>query len=369
MSTTTPPALAAPMPPVPTTMAGAPGGPRIAENRWEWLDAIEMFNKTSPVALKLSAQLIAYSLSRRAMDVQEAWTPQARLAAVTGMSRRTVQRAMDELEAAGFLVLVRRASQHRAPRYALTIPALGEAGADNVRGDATAPPAPVDNPTQERHGDAPAHPRDNMVSPLEPPGTTPSRARGVATPPDQRMIKHSPLPPSTRQDGRTSPTAPQGRTRTRSTAAAGCGAALPAPPAPPPETTGPAGPPSGVRGSASPSGDDPAVDAVLHHPAARGIRADVPGLVVPLTAAGWRADDIRRLLDAIPAGAPGLVVRALRDAALSPPPASSTSRPSGHRGWCRKHDRERTATGKCSACRSEALAAPASPTLICSLRR
>ena len=192
MSTTTPPALAAPMPPVPTTMAGAPGGPRIAENRWEWLDAIEMFNQTSPVALKPSAQLIACSLSRRAMDVQEAWTSQARLAAVTGMSRRTVQRAMAELEAAGFLVLVRRASQHRAPRYALTIPALGEAGADNVRGDATAPPAPVDNPTQERHGDAPAHPRDNMVSPLEPPGTTPSRARGVATPPDQRMIKHSP---------------------------------------------------------------------------------------------------------------------------------------------------------------------------------
>ena len=70
MSTTTPPALAAPMPPVPTTMAGAPGGPRIAENRWEWLDAIEMFNQTSPVALKPAAQLIACSLSRRAMDAQ-----------------------------------------------------------------------------------------------------------------------------------------------------------------------------------------------------------------------------------------------------------------------------------------------------------
>ena len=28
-----------------------------------------------------------------------------------------------EFEAAGFLVLVRRASQHRAPRYALAIPA------------------------------------------------------------------------------------------------------------------------------------------------------------------------------------------------------------------------------------------------------
>lgn len=107
--------------PAPTTMAGAPGGPRIAENRWEWLDAIEMFNQTSPVALKLSAQLIACSLSRRAMDVQEVWTPQAHLAAVTGMSRRAVQRAVDELETAGFLVLVRRASQHRA--YALTIPA------------------------------------------------------------------------------------------------------------------------------------------------------------------------------------------------------------------------------------------------------
>ena len=39
------------------------------------------------------------------------------------MSRRAVQRAVDELEAAGFLILVRRASQHRAPRYALTIPA------------------------------------------------------------------------------------------------------------------------------------------------------------------------------------------------------------------------------------------------------
>ena len=37
------------------------------------------------------------------------------------MSRRAVQRAVDELEAAGFLV--RRASQHRAPRYAFTIPA------------------------------------------------------------------------------------------------------------------------------------------------------------------------------------------------------------------------------------------------------
>lgn len=107
--------------PAPTTMAGAPGGPRIAENRWEWLDAIEMFNQTSPVALKPAAQLIACSLSRRAMDVQEVWVPQAHLAAVTGMSRRTVQRAMAELETAGFLVLVRRASQHRA--YALAIPA------------------------------------------------------------------------------------------------------------------------------------------------------------------------------------------------------------------------------------------------------
>lgn len=109
--------------PAPTTMAGAPGGPRIAENRWEWLDAIEMFNQTSPVALKPAAQLIACSLSRRAVDVQEVWVPQARLAAVTGMSRRAVQRAVDELEAAGFLVLVRKASQHRAPRYALAIPA------------------------------------------------------------------------------------------------------------------------------------------------------------------------------------------------------------------------------------------------------
>ena len=104
-------------------MAGAPGGPRIAENRWEWLDAIEMFNQTSAVALKPAAQVIAYSLSRRAMDAQEAWPPQAHLAAATGMSRRAVQRAVDELEAAGFLILVRRASQHRAPRYALTIPA------------------------------------------------------------------------------------------------------------------------------------------------------------------------------------------------------------------------------------------------------
>ncbi len=102
-------------------MAGAPGGPRIAENRWEWLDAIEMFNRTSAVALKPAAQVIAYSLSRRAMDAQEAWPPQAHLAAATGMSRRAVQRAVDELEAAGFLV--RRASQHRAPRYAFTIPA------------------------------------------------------------------------------------------------------------------------------------------------------------------------------------------------------------------------------------------------------
>lgn len=107
--------------PAPTTMAGAPDGPRIAENRWEWLDAIEMFNQTSAVALKPAAQVIAYSLSRRAMDAQEAWPPQAHLAAATGMSRRAVQRAVDELEAAGFLV--RRASQHRAPRYALTIPA------------------------------------------------------------------------------------------------------------------------------------------------------------------------------------------------------------------------------------------------------
>lgn len=105
--------------PVPTTMAGAPGGPRIAENRWEWLDAIEMFNRTSAVALKPAAQVIACSLSRRAMDAQEAWPPQAHLAAATGMSRRAVQRAVDELEAAGFLV--RRASQHRA--YALAIPA------------------------------------------------------------------------------------------------------------------------------------------------------------------------------------------------------------------------------------------------------
>lgn len=109
--------------PAPTTMAGAPDGPRIAENRWEWLDAIEMFNQTSAVALKPAAQVIAYSLSRRAMDAQDVRTPQAHLAAVTGMSRRAVQRAVDELEAAGFLV--RRASQHRAPRYALTIPAGG----------------------------------------------------------------------------------------------------------------------------------------------------------------------------------------------------------------------------------------------------
>ena len=102
--TATPPSR--PAPATPATAAGAPGGPRIATDRWEWLDAIEMFNRTSAVALKPATQLIAYSLSRRAMDVQEAWTSQARLAAVTGMSRRTVQRAMAELEAAGFLVLV-----------------------------------------------------------------------------------------------------------------------------------------------------------------------------------------------------------------------------------------------------------------------
>ena len=130
---TTNPALAAlPMGSAAVAASGRRSSGRnlaIAASKWEWLDAVEA--PTSP--LEPSARHVACVLARRAGDVRDAWAPQQRLAEATGMSRRNVRRAMGRLEATGFLALTAKASQHRAPRYTLTIPPVTGASTDNVQ--------------------------------------------------------------------------------------------------------------------------------------------------------------------------------------------------------------------------------------------
>lgn len=73
------------------------------------------------------------------------WASQAEISARTGLSPATVKRAWRDGEDAGFLVLVERHRQHRAPRYAPTIPPTQTGHPDRSE--------PVDNDVQTGHPD------------------------------------------------------------------------------------------------------------------------------------------------------------------------------------------------------------------------
>jgi len=78
------------------------------------------------------------------------WVEMAVLAEEMGVSKRTAQYAVRELEDAGWLVVVEKARQHRCPRYAPTIPRGADSALlDDSRGADPAPLTvdnPVDNP-------------------------------------------------------------------------------------------------------------------------------------------------------------------------------------------------------------------------------
>lgn len=334
----------------------------IAASKWEWLDAVEA--PTSP--LEPSARHVACVLARRAGDVRDAWAPQQRLAEATGMSRRNVRRAMGRLEATGFLALTAKASQHRAPRYTLTIPPVIGASTDDdqvltASGETTPIGASTDRPedttTASPTTTSPVdnHAREDTLSSLNPAAPVDNPTQGGHHVPSEcsREDKSAlqgghhvlrsdqdqtiPLPPTPlNQPERGHELDDGGREESTSTAAGFAGAAS-------------AGDPGESRD---------AVDVVRRHRCAIGLRVDVAMLVAPLTARGWRAQDIQLLLSDLPPDAgPGLLVRALRAAVVTPPPSRNRSPDR----YCPTHDRPLTRSGVCPACRADEIAAVATP--------
>ena len=363
---TTNPALAAlPMGPAAVAASGRCSSGRnlaIAASKWEWLDAVEA--PTSP--LEPSARHVACVLARRAGDVRDAWAPQQRLAEATGMSRRNVRRAMGKLEATGFLTLTAKASQHRAPRYTLTIPPVIGASTDDdqvltASGETTPIGARTDSPedttTASPTTSSPVdnHAREDTMSSLNPAAPVDNPTQGGHHVPSEcsREDKSAlqgghhvlrsdqdqtiPLPPTPlNQPERGHELDDGGREESTSTAAGYAGAAS-------------AGDPGDIRD---------AVDVVRRHQCAIGLRVDVAMLVAPLTARGWRARDIQMLLSDLPPDAgPGLLVRALRAAVVTPPPSRNRSPDR----YCPTHDRPLTRSGVCPACRADEIAAVATP--------
>ena len=363
---TTNPALAAlPMGSAAVAASGRRSSGRnlaIAASKWEWLDAVEA--PTSP--LEPSARHVACVLARRAGDVRDAWAPQQRLAEATGMSRRNVRRAMGRLEATGFLALTAKASQHRAPRYTLTIPpvtgastdddqvltASGEttpigASTDRPEDTTTASPtttSPVDNHAREDTLSAlnPAAPVDNPTQGGQHVPSECSREDKSALQGGHHVLRSDqdqtiPLPPTPlNQPERGHELDDGGREENTSTAAGSAGAAS----------------------AGDPGENRDAVDVVRRHRCAIGLRVDVAMLVAPLTARGWHARDIQLLLSDLPPDAgPGLLVRALRAAVVTPPPSRNRSPDR----YCPTHDRPLTRSGVCPACRADEIAAVATP--------
>ena len=382
--TTTPALAALPMGSAAVAASGRRSSGRnlaIAASKWEWLDAVEA--PTSP--LEPSARHVACVLARRAGDVRDAWAPQQRLAEATGMSRRNVRRAMGRLEATGFLALTAKASQHRAPRYTLTIPPVIGASTDNVQvltasgettpigastdddqvltasGETTPIGASTDRPedttTASPTSSSPVdnHAREDTLSSLNPAAPVDNPTQGGHHVPSEcsREDKSAlqgghhvlrsdqdqtiPLPPTPlNQPERGHELDDGGREENTSTAAGSAGAAS-------------AGDPGEIRD---------AVDVVRRHRCAVGLRVDVVMLVAPLTARGWRARDIQLLLSDLPPDAgPGLLVRALRAAVVMLPPSRNRSPDR----YCPTHDRPLTRSGVCPACRADEIAAVATP--------
>ena len=363
---TTNPALAAlPMGSAAVAASGRRSSGRnlaIAASKWEWLDAVEA--PTSP--LEPSARHVACVLARRAGDVRDAWAPQQRLAEATGMSRRNVRRAMGRLEATGFLALTAKASQHRAPRYTLTIPTATGASTDNVQvltasGETTPIGASTDRPedttTASPTTTSPVdnHAREDTLSSLNPAAPVDNPTQGGQHVPSEcsREDKSAlqgghhvlrsdqdqtiPLPPTPlNQPERGHELDDGGREENTSTAAGSAGAAS----------------------AGDPGENRDAVDVVRRHRCAIGLRVDVAMLVAPLTARGWHARDIQLLLSDLPPDAgPGLLVRALRAAVVTPPPSRNRSPDR----YCPTHDRPLTRSGVCPACRADEIAAVATP--------
>lgn len=363
---TTNPALAAlPMGSAAVAASGRRSSGRnlaIAASKWEWLDAVEA--PTSP--LEPSARHVACVLARRAGDVRDAWAPQQRLAEATGMSRRNVRRAMGRLEATGFLTLTAKASQHRAPRYTLTIPPVTGASTDNdqvltASGETTPIGASTDRPedttTASPTTTSPVdnHAREDTLSSLNPAAPVDNPTQGGQHVPSEcsREDKSAlqgghhvlrsdqdqtiPLPPTPlNQPERGHELDDGGREENTSTAAGSAGAAS----------------------AGDPGENRDAVDVVRRHRCAIGLRVDVAMLVAPLTARGWHARDIQLLLSDLPPDAgPGLLVRALRAAVVTPPPSRNRSPDR----YCPTHDRPLTRSGVCPACRADEIAAVATP--------
>lgn len=363
---TTNPALAAlPMGSAAVAASGRRSSGRnlaIAASKWEWLDAVE-----APTSLlEPSARHVACVLARRAGDVRDAWAPQQRLAEATGMSRRNVRRAMGRLEATGFLTLTAKASQHRAPRYTLTIPPVTGASTDDdqvltASGETTPIGASTDSPedttTASPTTSSPVdnHAREDTMSSLNPAAPVDNPTQGGHHVPSEcsREDKSAlqgghhvlrsdqdqtiPLPPTPlNQPERGHELDDGGREESTSTAAGSAGAAS--------------------AGDLGESRD--AVDVVRRHRCAIGLRVDVAMLVAPLTARGWRAQDIQLLLSDLPPDAgPGLLVRALRAAVVTPP----RSRNRSPDRYCPTHDRPLTRSGVCPACRADEIAVVATP--------
>lgn len=336
--------------PAPSTTPALAGGPGAVLERWEWLDAVQAPGS----GVSASARHLACLMARVARDARCAWLPLASAAEQMGRTLNTARTAFRELEGSGWLTRVCDPSQHRAARYALTTPrgatteplAATSRGAmtelENVRGATTAPLSESRGATTEPLAPVDDSPRGATTEPLGNPEVQSTCPRGATTAPEHISEHNFPSPyvgtSPARETGDHAPTAgdPPTAVATRSTD----------------EEAGPH--PGGHPTS-------PVVAAVTRHRTTAGLKADPAMLAAPLIARGWTAAHVTRLLDSLPADAgPGRAVKALRDAATTPPPATSRHRAAR----CPDHDRELTADGTCGLCRSEQIAARTRPTRV-----
>lgn len=152
--------------------------------RHRWMNAIWASD------LPLQARLVAAIYAEHARDQRTAWVTNDRLGEWMNLDPRRALEWRKKLIADGYLTEVKKAGQHKATIYALTIPvehtSRGDAAVtpgpvdDSSRGDAPVTSEPSRGDAPDARGDAPVTPGVTLPSPNQSTDQTPSSIPGRA---------------------------------------------------------------------------------------------------------------------------------------------------------------------------------------------
>lgn len=166
-----------------------------------WVDAVR--RSTLPPLQRLAARTMADHADADGVT----WVALPRLTAETGMRRTAAAEAVRGLQAAGWLVVVEKARQRRAPRYRLTVPPPQGVASRHPEGDAA---------------DTPGCRQSDAQSVASRHGISTGIATGVA-----HVGGWSPLETALEDDGAGSPGSLVGDAREAEAFCLGCGGELP----------------------------------------------------------------------------------------------------------------------------------------------